>query len=100
MDPNSQGIPSPLQTGDILLTPQQMKERQQQKVKAFVDGLKKLEAETGMGIRVSLQFTPEGIFPGGRIMELKPEQLNAGPVPKNEAVKDPTPSSPTDKPKI
>ena len=83
MNPTS--IPSPFQGGDdgLLLTPQQRQERQKQKVDSFVTGLKKLEQETGMCLRVSLQYSPEGIFPGGRIVPLtaNPNAANLAPIP-------------------
>ena len=63
-------IISPLQDDGLLLTPEQKQARQKQKVESFMEGLKKLEQETGMCLQVSLQYTPQGIFPGGRIVPL------------------------------
>ncbi len=80
-------ILSPMSDG-FVLTPEQRKARETEKRNKFIEGLKKLEEETGMTMRVSLMYTPEGIFPGARIVPKIQGQESLVPGEKVESEKE------------
>ena len=67
-------IISPMSGSDgLILTPAQRQEQEQEEIKIFLEELKALENKHGMGLRFTMMYTPNGIFPNAKIVKLKPD---------------------------